>query len=97
MRPLLRKIASDTRQKASAYHSRKTSLPRSIRKMDNTDTESVIALTNVGSKDTSQTSWYVPHEEDVWSPTVTVGEAYVQTVTAVKMDNGKPLSVPPPQ
>lgn len=95
MRPLIRKIASDTRRKQGEFHCRKASLPRSIRKIKTTDSESVIALTNVESKDSSKTSWYATEDEDVWSPTVTVGEAYAQKVTAIKMNNGKPLPSPP--
>jgi hypothetical protein len=97
MRPLIRKIASDTRKRNGEFHCRKASLPRSIRKINSADTESVIALTNVESKDNSKTSWYSTDEEDIWSPTVIVGEAYVQKVTSIKMNNGRALPISPLQ
>jgi hypothetical protein len=97
MRPLVRKIASDTRGRVVEYRSRKASLPRSIYKIDSTAAESVIALATVDTKDTKKTSWYSTHDDDAWSPTVTVGHASVQRVMSIQMNNGNPLPVPPPK
>jgi hypothetical protein len=96
MRPLVRKLASDTRGRVVEYKmSRKASLPRSIYKIDTTATDSVIALTDVEKKDKNKMSWYSSQDEEAWSPTVTVGQASVQRVTNIQMNNGKALPARP--
>ncbi|KAF2624852.1 hypothetical protein BU25DRAFT_127537 [Macroventuria anomochaeta] len=127
LRPMIRKIASDTQERVSSYKSRKASLPSSSIKSSITnsfhtsksfkskdsDSDSVIALTTVETNKTyindnetrdvkaargdrwdRESTYGGGRDDDLWSPTVTVGKASVQKVINVQMINGRGSPAP---
>lgn len=85
LRPLVRKIATDVRNKASAYGSHKGSRPTPSFGHES----DAIALTVNKSSDYSMRS------DDPWNSTVIIGQANIQRVTSVQMFNGKGSPAPP--